>query len=287
MDFEATGEQRELRSVVAAIAGRFGGRYYAERAAAHEPCSELWSALGEAGFIGVNVPEAYGGGGGGLVELAMVCEYGTERQRKEWLPTLANGTSKVVFAITEPDAGSNTHKLATTAGREGGDWILRGTKHYISGVDEADAVLVVARSGRGDADTTRLSLFIVPTDAPGLVRTPLPVDAMLPERQLTLFFDDVRLGPGALVGEEGQGFPAGLPRAEPRADHQRGPVRRHRPLRAGPGGAVRHDPHRVGRAARDAPGRRAPAGRGQDRDGARRAHDTEGGLAARSRAARR
>jgi alkylation response protein AidB-like acyl-CoA dehydrogenase len=231
VDFRESDEHADLRAAVGAIAGRFGGRYYAERAAAHEPCAELWSALGEAGFIGVNVPEAYGGGGGGLVELAIVCEeiaaqgtplllllvsaaisaeviseFGSEEQRKEWLPGLANGTSKVVFAITEPDAGSNTHQISTTATRDGADWLLRGTKYYISGVDEAQALLVVARSGRDDAGGPLMSLFVVPTDAPGLVRTPLPVDAMLPERQFTLHFDDVRVGADALVGEEGQGF---------------------------------------------------------------------------------
>ncbi|WP_214366435.1 acyl-CoA dehydrogenase family protein [Pseudonocardia sp. H11422] len=232
MDFLDSDEHRDLRAAVGAIAAGFGGRYYAEHARAGEPCDELWAALGAAGFIGVNVPEAYGGGGGGLVELALVCEeiaaqgtplllllvsaaisaeviseFGTDEQRKQWLPRLASGESKVVFAITEPDAGSNTHKLATTATRDGnGDWLLNGTKHYISGVDEADALLVVARSGRGEDGAAQMSLFVVPTDAPGLVRTPLPVDAMLPEKQFVLHFDDVRVGPEALVGEEGQGF---------------------------------------------------------------------------------
>jgi Acyl-CoA dehydrogenases len=231
VDFLDTDEHRDMRAAVAAIAGGFGGRYYAEHAATHEPLAELWTALGDAGFVGVNIPEAYGGGGGGLVELAIVCEeiaaqgtpmllllvsaaisaeviaeFGTEELRKEWLPGLAAGTSKVVFAITEPDAGSNTHKISTTATRDGSDWLLRGTKYYISGVDEADAILVVARTGREESGGALMSLFVVPTDAPGLEKSPLPVDAMLPERQFTLHFDDVRVGPGALVGEEGQGF---------------------------------------------------------------------------------
>jgi alkylation response protein AidB-like acyl-CoA dehydrogenase len=234
MDFAETVEDQALRKTVAEIAGRFGGAYYAARAQAREPCTELWRALGEAGFIGVNLPEEYGGGGGGLAELAIVCEetaaqgcpltlllvssgvsaevlarYGSPQQKQRWLPGIAAGTSKMVFAITEPDAGSNTHKLSTTATRDGdGDgWVLRGTKYYISGVNEAEAILVVARTGVDDSTGHgRLSLFVVPTDAPGLVARPLPVDVMLPERQFTLHFDDVRLGADAIVGAEGDGL---------------------------------------------------------------------------------
>ena len=242
MDFAETAEQQALRKTVAEIAGRFGGAYYAARAQAREPCTELWQALGEAGFIGVNLPEEYGGGGGGLTELAIVCEetsaqgcpltlllvssgvsaeviarYGREEQKQRWLPGIAAGTSKMVFAITEPDAGSNTHKLSTTARPDGDGWVLRGTKYYISGINEAENVLVVARTGRDgatgegaeDSRATgrgRLSLFVVPTDAPGLVASPLPGDVMLPERQFTLHFDDVRVSADALVGAEGDGL---------------------------------------------------------------------------------
>ena len=112
-----------------------------------------------------------------------------------------------MFAITEPDAGSNTHQLSTTAVRDGADWLLNGTKYYISGVDGAAAILVVARTGT-DPRTGHglLSLFLVPPDAPGLTVPPLPVAAALPERQFTLYFDDVRVGPAQLVGDENDGF---------------------------------------------------------------------------------
>ena len=230
MDFAEPEEHRALRAAVADIAAKFGPRYYADHAAARTPCTELWQALGEAGFIGVNVPVEYGGGGGGLTELALVCEeiaaagtplllllvsaaisaemisrFGTEEQRRAWLPGLASGAVKVVFAITEPDAGSNTLRISTTAAKDGDDWVLNGTKYYISGVDEAQALLVVARTGQ-DERGGRLSLFIVPADAAGLDRHLLPVDLLLPERQFTLHFDSVRVGAGALVGEEGEGF---------------------------------------------------------------------------------
>jgi alkylation response protein AidB-like acyl-CoA dehydrogenase len=136
----------------------------------------------------------------------VIGEFGSPELRKEWLPGLASGRTKVVFAITEPEAGSNTHRLATTATRDGDGWVLRGTKHYISGVDEAAALMVVARSGRTPEGAPLLSLFVVPTDAPGLVRTPLPVDILLPDKQFVLHFDGVCVPAEALVGEEGAGF---------------------------------------------------------------------------------
>jgi alkylation response protein AidB-like acyl-CoA dehydrogenase len=232
VDFRESAEHADLRDTVRAITAKFGPDYYVERAEAGEPTNELWAELGRAGFVGINLPEAYGGGGAGLAELAIVCEetaaagcplllllvsaaisgemiadHGTEDQRRQWLPAMAAGETKVVFGITEPEAGSNTHRLATTAVRDGGDYLINGAKHYISGVDEAAAVLLVTRSGV-DAATgrARLSLFLVPTDSPGFTATPLPVSAKLPERQFTLRFDDLRLPASALVGAEGQGF---------------------------------------------------------------------------------
>jgi alkylation response protein AidB-like acyl-CoA dehydrogenase len=232
VDFADTEEHAALRAAVAAVTRPFGGAYFAEHAERREPTSELWQALAQPGFIGINIPERFGGGGAGLAELAVVCEetaaqgcplllllvssaisaeilsrYGTPAQQETWLPPMAAGDSKVVFAITEPDAGSNTHQLATTATRDGDEWLLNGTKYYTSGVDEAAAILVVARTGTDEATGhARLSLFLVPTGAAGLACQPLPVATPLPERQFTLFFDNVRVGADHLVGQEGDGF---------------------------------------------------------------------------------
>ncbi|MDN5747719.1 MAG: acyl-CoA/acyl-ACP dehydrogenase [Pseudonocardia sp.] len=232
MDFQETDEHRVLRATVRAITSKFGPEYYVAKAEAGEPCTELWAALGDSGFLGINLPVEHGGGGAGMFELALVCEetaaagcplllllvsaaisgemisrFGTPEQQAQWLPRMASGETKVVFAITEPEAGSNTHKLSTVAHKAGGDYLINGTKHYISGVDEAEAILLVTRTGRDEATGRgELTLFIVPTDAPGLSRTPLPVSAKLPERQFVLHFDDVRVPAEARVGEEGRGF---------------------------------------------------------------------------------
>lgn len=232
MDFVESPEHQDLRAAVGAVTDRHGPCYFAERAVAGEPTDELWKDLARHGFIGINFAEEYGGGGAGMTELAIVCEetaahgcplllllvssaisgellgkYGSAEQRREWLPRMADGSTKVVFAITEPDAGSNSHRIATTARRDGDDYVLRGTKYYISGVDEASALIVVARTGHDEGgDNPTLSLFLVPTDVAGLVKHRLPVGIPLPEKQFTLHFDDVRLPADALIGEEHAGF---------------------------------------------------------------------------------
>jgi alkylation response protein AidB-like acyl-CoA dehydrogenase len=232
MDFQVDADHTALRQAVREFTLSFGPTYYTDHAERHESTIELWRGLGEQGFIGINIPEEFGGGGAGLAELTIVCEetaaagspqllllvsqaisaevlvrYGSAEQQRRWLPQMATGATKVVFAITEPEAGSNTHRLSTTARRDGDDWLITGTKYYISGVDEADAILVVARTGT-DEQSGRglLSLFLVPADAPALVAQPLPVSASLPEKQYTLFFDNVRVAGDQLVGIENDGL---------------------------------------------------------------------------------
>jgi alkylation response protein AidB-like acyl-CoA dehydrogenase len=232
MDFTQTDELVMLREAVSAIASKFGHEYYVAKARADERTEELWQAVGQAGFLGVNVPEEYGGGGMGISELAAVAEelaaagcpllimvvspaicatiiakFGTDEQKQRWLPGFATGELKMAFAITEPDAGSNSHNLSLTATKDGDIYRLNGSKYYISGVDEADAILVVTRSGI-DKDTGRgrLSLFVVDTDVAGLEKTVLPVEITAPEKQYTLFFDNVQVDADRLIGAEGEGL---------------------------------------------------------------------------------
>jgi hypothetical protein len=226
MDFAETAEQLLLRASVADLAARYGHPYWLGKARAGEKTRELWDEVGRLGYLGVSIPEEYGGGGHGIVELAIVAEElaaagcpllfivvspaicgsvigrsGTAEQKERWLPALASGTTKMAFAITEPDAGSNSHRLSTVARRDGSDWILAGRKTYISGVDEADAVLVVGRAEDARTGTLRPALAIVPTDAPGFEKTLIPVEITGPEKQFALFLDDVRLPADAMVGE--------------------------------------------------------------------------------------
>ncbi|MET8874232.1 acyl-CoA dehydrogenase family protein, partial [Nocardia sp. NPDC004604] len=228
MSFIETDEQKALRAAVAALAAKYSYRdYVLPKARKHEPLTELWDEAGKLGFLGVNLPEEYGGGGAGMYELSLVMEelsaqgaglllmvvspaicgtiitkYGTDEQKQQWLPKLADGSGKMVFGITEPDAGSNSHQITTTARRDGEDWILNGRKIFISGVDQAEAVLIVSRTEDHKTGKLKPALFIVPTDAPGFVKTPQEMDIIEPDHQFTLFLDDVRLPSDALVGKE-------------------------------------------------------------------------------------
>ncbi|GGM02903.1 acyl-CoA dehydrogenase [Streptomyces fumigatiscleroticus] len=219
-----TDEQKALRSAVCALGTRHGRDH--DRAA-------LWSEAGKLGYLGVNLPQEYGGGGGGIAELSIVLEelgaagcpllmlivspaicgtvisrFGTDAQKQEWLPGLADGTRTMAFGITEPDAGSNSHRITTTARRDGdtGDWLLTGRKVFVSGVDIADATLIVGRTE--DARTGRLKpcLFIVPRDAPGFGRRLIDMELHAAEKQFELVLDDVRLPADALVGDEDAGL---------------------------------------------------------------------------------
>jgi alkylation response protein AidB-like acyl-CoA dehydrogenase len=227
MNFVESQERQALRRAVAELAGRYGRDYVRRQVRKGEHLDELWREAGKLGLLGVNLPERYGGGGGGIYDLSLVLEefaasgcallmmvvspaicgtiiarYGTDEQKQRWLPDIAHGDTIMAFAITEPDAGSNSHRLTTTARRDGGDWILSGRKVFISGVDQATAVLVVGRTE--DARTGRLkpALFAVPTNARGVEFRPVEMDIAMPDKQFLLFLDEARLPAEALIGEQ-------------------------------------------------------------------------------------
>ncbi|MET0234283.1 MAG: acyl-CoA dehydrogenase family protein [Kibdelosporangium sp.] len=227
MNFVESDERLALRKAVKDLGSRYGHEYHLKVAREGGHTTELWQEAGKHGYLGVNVPEEYGGGGGGIGDLAAVCEelsaagcpllmmvvspaicatiiarFGTDEQKQRWLPRFADGSVIMAFGITEPDAGSNSHKLTTTARRDGGDWILRGQKVYISGVDGAEAVLIVGRTEDAKSGKLKPALYIVPTDAPGFTYQKIDMDMVSPDRQFTLFLDDVRLPADALIGSE-------------------------------------------------------------------------------------
>jgi alkylation response protein AidB-like acyl-CoA dehydrogenase len=229
-----TDERRALRDAVGKLVGSYGREYFQDVTRKGEKPDALWAEMGRNGFLGVHLPEEFGGGGGGLEDLALVIEetaaqgcpmfmlvispaiagsllvaHGTGEQKAQWLPGIADGTKKVCFAITEPDAGTNTHNITTTAHRDGDGWRLRGQKYWTSGIDEADAVLVVARGAEADERGRHpISLFLIPTDAPGLSWQKIDSALQIPENQFTTFYDDVAVPADGIVGTEGAGLKA-------------------------------------------------------------------------------
>ncbi|WP_069171290.1 acyl-CoA dehydrogenase family protein [Streptomyces griseus] len=223
-----TEEHTALRAAVAALGKRYGREYITALAREGEHPRELWAEAGRLGYLGVNLPQEYGGGGAGMAELSIVLEelgaagspllmmvvspaicgtviarFGTEAQKRAWLPGLSDGTRTMSFGITEPDAGSNSHRITTTARRDaGGDWVLTGRKVFISGVDISDATLVVGRTEDARSGRLKPCLFVVPRDTPGFDRTPIDMELQSAEKQFELVLDDVRLPADALVGEE-------------------------------------------------------------------------------------
>src|SRR3954464_11059800 len=315
-------EEQMLRETVRSICLGFGPHYTRDLIEDDQPPIELWDALASRGYLGVNIPEEYDGGGLGMSALAAVGEeisaagvglilivvspaivgsiltrHGTPEQKERWLRGIATGTTKVAFAITEPDAGSNSHNLSTAARKTGRGWALRGQKTYISGVEEANAILVVARKREESGQLGLPLLMIVDADAPGMTKTHIPTAEPGANKQWQLFFDDVEVPGDRLVGSETAGLKAAFDGLNPErimgATVCNGGARR--APGAAPGGAtgagaglgVRARAGRVGRSDRLAPGHLAPARAGEDRAGAGAPDDVQGARALRRRAARR
>ena len=227
-----TEEHKAIRESVAGIVSRYGQEYFLERGRSGQGIEELWKDLGASGLLGVHLPEEYGGGGGGMAEAVVVVEelaangmpmliwvispamcgsilalHGSEALKQEWLPGIADGSRKMAFGLTEPDAGSNSHRVATTARRTDTGWKISGSKYYISAVDQAEAILLVTKDvDESTPEKSALSLFVVPTNSPGLSIQEIETSIVSPDKQFTVFLDDVEVGEDALIGTAGQGL---------------------------------------------------------------------------------
>ncbi len=181
---------------------------------------EFWKDFSDTGLSGALIPEKYGGSDMGLTALTIaldtmaaagagsaimmltqmdalcILRAGPERAREKYLPAIAAGNLKLAFAITEPDAGSNSFRMSTVAARRGDDYVLRGQKTFITGVDVVDKVLVVARSvpyeelkARGWPKTAGFNVVIVDPKAEGFSMTEIPTAGIEGLKQWTLHFD--------------------------------------------------------------------------------------------------
>jgi alkylation response protein AidB-like acyl-CoA dehydrogenase len=231
MDFELSQEQAALRE----LAAEFTDREVAPHAAAWDRAESvdlgIVAKLGKLGFLGLTIPEDYGGAGGdhlayclaveelgrgdssvrGIVSVSLglvaktILAHGSEEQRREWLPRLCAGEALGCFALTEPDSGSDAASLATSAVRQGDDWVLSGSKTFITNGTWADVALVFARSG--GPGPKGISAFLVPTRSTGLTRREIRGKLGLRgQATAELAFDGVRVPDACRLGEEGKGF---------------------------------------------------------------------------------
>ncbi len=193
----------------------------------------VFTRMGELGFLGLDKPEAYGGQGGdyytalvlaeeivharsgGLAmgvavhtDMAMppILAFGSEEQKRQWVVPAIRGEKILCLGITEPDAGSDVSAIKTRAVRDGEDWVINGSKTYITNGHRADAIVLVTKTDP-DAGHDGFTLFVVAMDLPGVIREKrLAKLGMHASDTALLAFSDVRVGPDAMLGQEGKGF---------------------------------------------------------------------------------
>jgi alkylation response protein AidB-like acyl-CoA dehydrogenase len=231
MDLSLTPEQEAVRELAAGFVDREILPYAAEWDRREQVDLGIVRKLGDLGFLGLTIPEEHGGSGGDHLTYCLVLEelgrgdsavrgmvsvslglvgksitgFGTPAQKREWLPRLCAGEALACFALTEPDTGSDAGSLSTRAERDGDDYLITGSKMFITNGTWADVVLVFARTGgpghRG------VSAFLVPTGEPGLQRREIHGKLGLRgQATAELVFDHVRVPATAMLGPEGKGF---------------------------------------------------------------------------------
>ncbi|MBI2784500.1 MAG: acyl-CoA/acyl-ACP dehydrogenase [Gammaproteobacteria bacterium] len=235
MDFELSQEQTMIYEYGASLAKTYDRAYWMEHAERRAFPEAMYKQIAADGFVGTMVPEAHGGAGLGMLEMNLFMEglsnqgipllslvigatmslgpigvHGTEAQKQKYLPAACKGDIRFCFAITEPDAGTNTIRATTIAKpAANGRFKLTGRKTYITDAKESDYALVVTRTTphtEVKRKTDGFTLFIVDTKAKGIEMHPIPVSVPVPEVQYQVFFDDVDLGPEDVLGEVGKGF---------------------------------------------------------------------------------
>lgn len=231
MDFELTEEQEMLRDTARKFCDKEIAPHAREWDRAEEMDRGIVSALADVGFLGAAIPEEYGGMGLDTVSYSMIIEelgradssvrgvvsvnvglvgktilkWGTEEQKREWLPRLSSGDSLGCYALTEPGSGSDAGSLQTRATKDGEDWVLKGSKMFITNGTWAGVALVFARTG--EEGPRGITCFLVPTDAPGFSAKSIKGKLGLRSQDTgELFLDDVRVPSKNQLGDEGRGF---------------------------------------------------------------------------------
>jgi acyl-CoA dehydrogenase len=237
MDFAPDPDEELIRDAVRAVCARFDDVYWAERDAGHEFPWEFYAAMADGGWVGIAIPEAYGGGGRGINEASLVLEevaasgaamngcsavhlsifgmhpvvlHGSEEMRRRYLPRVAKGDLHVAFGVTEPDAGTDTPSIKTRAHRQpDGSYRIRGRKVWTSKALEAERVLLLCRTTPLEECAKRtdgMTLFLAALRDPAVTITPIPKTGRNAVASCEVVYDDLRVEEADRVGEEGRGF---------------------------------------------------------------------------------
>ena len=234
MDFSLTDDQRAIAAAVREVCSGFPGEYWRGLETTGAYPKEFVTTLTKLGWLSVLIPEEYGGGGLGITEAAVVLEeihasggnanachaqmytmgallrHGSKEQKRRFLPALAAGDLRLqAFAVTEPDAGSDSTRISTRAERDGDHYVVNGQKVFISRVEQSDLMLLLARTTPQEYVTSRtdgLSLFLVDLrEAGGAIET-RRIPMMFNHHTYQVFISGLRVPAANLIGAEGQGF---------------------------------------------------------------------------------
>lgn len=229
-------QHRDLRDGVRGLLATFPMRYFDRCEAEHEFPEEFFQAFARAGWLGMHIPESYGGAGLGLSAVAAVLEevaacggaldastsvhtpmlwiptllkFGTEEQRQRYLPAIERGELYVTFGVTEPNAGTDTTRIQTTARRGGSGWVISGQKTWNTGALRGDKVMLVTRTSPRPSDGRAgwgMTLFLVDLKAPGLTIQPIEKYTRNGVVSCELFLDEVEVEDDAVIGTIDEGF---------------------------------------------------------------------------------
>ena len=236
MDFELTDDQKVIREGVSGLLRRFDDQYWMAHDRDHEFPTEFYKAVADGGWLGITVPEEYGGHGLGITEASLLLEavarsgggmnaassihmsifgmhpvavHGSEELKRRTLPRIATGDLHVCFGVTEPGAGLDTTNITTFAERDGDGYVVNGRKVWISKALESEKILLLTRTTRIDQVTRKtdgMTLFLTDLDRKRVDIRPIPKMGRNAVSSNELFIDDLRIPVEDRVGEEGEGF---------------------------------------------------------------------------------
>jgi acyl-CoA dehydrogenase len=236
MDFDLTEDQVSIQKAVRNLAAGFGDDYWARLDREHEFPWDFYRVFADAGWVGMSLPEQYGGGGQGIAEAGLLVEeiaasgaamngcsalhlglfgmnivtkHGSEQLREAVLPAVATGELHVCFAVTEPDAGTDTTRIRTFARRDGDGYVISGRKVWITKAAQSQKMILVTRTAAredGARTTDGMTVFLVDVDDPAIRLTPIPKLGRNAVTSYEVAIDNLRVPANRVIGQPGDGF---------------------------------------------------------------------------------